>query len=99
MQRLAAAQWLAETGDNERARRLLRYQDAAIWPSWLYSFNDVLAAPTYLARARLEETLGDARRAAGYYRQFLRRYDQPMPAHAHLVKEAQEALGRLGEGP
>jgi serine/threonine-protein kinase len=98
VQRLAAAQWLAETGDSERARRLLRYLDAAVWPSWLYSFNDVLAAPTYLARARLEEDGGDARRAGAYYRQFLRRYDQPMPAQAALVREANEALARLGEG-
>jgi hypothetical protein len=95
VQRLAAAQWLAQTGDTERARRLLRWQDARSWPGWLYSLNDVLAAPTYFTRARIEETLGDTARARRYYRHFLRRYDQPMQSQAHLVEEARSALARM----
>ena len=96
VQRLAAAQWLAESGDSERARRLLRWQDARQWVGWLNSLHDVLAAPTYLARARIEETLGDTARARHYYGHYLRRYDQPMPSQAHLVEEARVALARMG---
>ena len=80
----------------ERARLLLRWQEARQWVGWLYILNDVLAAPTYLARARIEETLGNSAQARHYYRHFLRRYDQPMPSQAHLVKEAKAALARIG---
>jgi hypothetical protein len=66
---------------------------------WLYAFQQALAAPTFLAGARLEEQLGNSERAIEYYRQFLRRYDQPMPSQAHLVDEARVALVRLaGQG-
>jgi hypothetical protein len=58
----------------------------------------VLSGPTYLARARLEELHGDPGRAREYYLQFLRRYDQPMPAQEHLVEEARAALARLSGG-
>jgi serine/threonine-protein kinase len=95
IQRLAAAQWLQEAGELELATRLLRYQDAAIWMGWLWSFHDALAGPTHLLRARLEEQRGDPARARDHYRQFLRIYDQPMPSSAHLVEEARNALARL----
>jgi tRNA A-37 threonylcarbamoyl transferase component Bud32 len=99
VQRLAAAQWLAEAGDDERARRLIRWQDAVTFDGWLLAFQQGLAAPTYLLGARLEEQAANRKRAAEYYRQFLRRYDQPMPSQAHLVDEAKAALVRLaGEG-
>jgi TolB-like protein len=98
VQRLLAARWLQEAGEIEEAVRLLRWFDA-----WLYgpqtprTVGHVLAGPTFLARARLEELRGERRRAAEYYRRFLQVYDQPMPSQAHLVKEAKEALARLGE--
>ena len=98
IQRLAAAQWLQEAGEVEQAARLLRYQDAAIWGGWAWTFHAALAAPTHLMRARLEEERGDAERARKHYRQFLRLYDQPMPSVAHLVEEAKGALARLSPG-
>jgi hypothetical protein len=96
--RLAAAQWLGEAGDVEQARRLLRWHDAegTYIPCALWTLVYTLGAPTYLARARLEEADGDPHRAREYYRQFLRRYDQPMPSQVHLVEEARAALARLG---
>jgi serine/threonine-protein kinase len=98
--RLAAAQWLAEAGDVEQARRLLRWHDAeATYPGALYTLVYTLGAPTYLARARLDDAGGDRHRARQHYRQFLRRYDQPMPSQAHLVEEAKAALLRLGGEP
>jgi TolB-like protein/tetratricopeptide (TPR) repeat protein len=97
--RLAAAQWLWESGDVEQARRLLRWQDAegTYTPCALWTLVYTLGAPTYLARARLEEAGGDHRRAREYYQQFVRRYDQPIPSQVHLVEEANAALARLGE--
>jgi hypothetical protein len=95
--RLAAAQWLAEAGDPERARRLLRWQDLLVLGGWRWTLHDVLAAPTYLARGRLEEAGGDAERAREHYQQFLMRYQQPISSQAHLVEEARQALARLQE--
>jgi hypothetical protein len=97
VQRLAAAQWLQEAGDVERAVRLLRWKDALIADEMgtLYTIGHVLAGPTFIARARLEELRGDRRRAAEYYRRFLQVYDQPMPSQVHLVGEASSALARL----
>jgi serine/threonine-protein kinase len=94
VQRFFAAQWLGEAGDVEQARRLLRWHDAP-WPGWAWTSGDVLAGPTYLVRARLEEARGDSALAGDYYRQFLRRYDQPIPSQVHLVQEATAALARL----
>jgi hypothetical protein len=95
--RLAAAQWLAEAGDGERARRLLRWQDIYAFGGWRWTFHEVLAAPTYLARGRLEEAAGNREGAREHYQQFLMRYRQPIPSQAHLVEEARQALVRLQE--
>jgi serine/threonine protein kinase/tetratricopeptide (TPR) repeat protein len=96
LHRLAAAQWLAEAGEGERARRLLRWQDAfVVWGEWLWVFSDVLAGPVYLARARLEESHGKPDKARFYFRRFLQIYDRPMPGQVHVVEEAKMALSRL----
>ena len=96
VQRLAAARWLQEAGALAEASRLLRWQDAP-WNGC--SECDVLGGPTFLARARIEVARGDSGRAREYYRQFLRRYDQPMASQAHLVEEANAALARLAREP
>ena len=98
VQRLFAAQWLGESGDLEQARRLLRWQDAAWW-GWSWTSGYALGGPTYLARARLEEARGDSAHAREFYRQFLRRYDQPMPSQAQWVQEATAALAQLSREP
>ena len=95
--RLAAAQWLAEVGDVEQARRLLRWQDIYTFGGWRWTLHEVVAAPTYLARGRLEEAAGDPERAREHYQQFLMRYRHPIPSQAHLVEEARQALARLQE--
>jgi hypothetical protein len=97
--RLAAARWLQDAGQLDEAARLLRWYDARpeFLKGTLTTVSQVLAGPTYLARARLEEARGERRLAAEYYRYFLRAYDQPMPSQEHLVAEAKEALARLVE--
>jgi hypothetical protein len=91
VQRLAAAQWLLETGDLDQASRLLRWQDAP-WLGRPWTVGDALSGPTYLLRAYIEEARHRPRPAREYYEQFLRRYDRPMPSQAHLVEDARAAL-------
>jgi serine/threonine-protein kinase len=95
--RLVAAGWLQEAGGLEEAARLLRWQDAATTDhrGTLQIVGRVLAGPTWLTRARLEEARGDRRRAEEYYRQFLQEYDAPIASQAHLVEEARAALAGL----
>ena len=96
VQRLAAAQWLLEAGAPDEAGRLLRWQDAP----WNGCQECVaLTGPTLLARARTEMARGDSGSAQGYYREFLRLFDQPMPSQAYLVEEAKVALTRLSGEP
>ena len=48
-----------------------------------------------LQRARIEDARGHPALAEAQYRQFLTRYDMPMPTNRHLVEEANAALARL----
>ncbi|HEX5574704.1 MAG TPA: serine/threonine-protein kinase [Gemmatimonadales bacterium] len=93
VQRMMAAEWLRQAGDLETARRLLRWQDQ-LWLGRAWTFNDVVSAPAFLMRAQIEEQLGSHQRARGYYQQFLRRYDRPVPSQVHLVEEAKTALAQ-----
>lgn len=89
-----AAQWLQEPGDLEWAARLLRYQDEPD-RDWSWLIRGALSGPTYLARARIEERRGNSALALEYYKQFLRRYDAPIPALRSMVEEARDARARL----
>ncbi len=92
--RLAAARWLLEAGDSAQSARLLTWHQAAHkGPFW--GGTEVTAGLAYLEMAKLEDARGDPGLAAEYYRQFLRRYDRPMPAQQHIVHEAEVALARL----
>jgi serine/threonine protein kinase len=95
LQRFAAAQWLREAENLEEATNLLRWQEAPDWRGWAWTFGFALDGPTYLARARIEDGRGRDSLAQEYYRQFLRRYDSPMPSQVALVQEARAALARL----
>jgi hypothetical protein len=90
--RLAAASWLLEDGDTVKAAHLLTWHDANI-PGWHWSF--VVRPLAFLMQARIAEAWGDTATASARYRQFLRRYDRPLPAQAHMVNEARLALARL----
>jgi tetratricopeptide (TPR) repeat protein len=96
--RLAAAQWLHEAGDLDRAARLLRWQEnGSLLHAWGWTSTYALDAPAYLVRARIEQSRGQDSLAQEYYNQFLRRYDSPMPSQVHLVQEARDALARIQE--
>jgi hypothetical protein len=93
--RLAAARWLAASGDADQALRLLTWVDGPyfIHPSTVYS---VMLTPLVdLERGRIEEQRGRAGSARNYYREFLRRYDRPVTGHRGLVEEAKTAMVRL----
>lgn len=91
--RLSAATWLLEAGDTAQALHLLTWHEARFVGNWAWSW--VVGPLAYLMQARMEEASGDARSATEHYRQFLGRYDSPLPAQRHLVDEATAALARL----
>ncbi len=94
--RLAGARWLASTGDAEQALRLLRWVDAAFLPHPSTAYTLMFAGLADLERGRIEEQLGHAELARGYYQRFLRRYDRPVRQHLPLVEEARTRLSALG---
>jgi hypothetical protein len=57
-------------------------------------YNIMFVGLADLERGRIEDRLGHAELAAGYYRRFLQRYDRPVPPHAGLVEEAKRRLGK-----
>jgi hypothetical protein len=88
---LAGARWLLETGDTVQAARLLLWHQTFQWgPYW--SGTLVLAPLAYLELARIEKVRGTVALTHEYYRQFLRRYDRPMPSEEPLVEEARREL-------
>jgi len=93
--RLAAARWLAASGDADQALRLLTWVDGPffIHPSTVYSV--MLTGLVDLERGRIEEQRGRDDSARNYYREFLRRYDRPVIGHRRLVEEAKTAMVRL----
>jgi hypothetical protein len=95
VQRFAAGTWLQEAGDSKQAGRLL---DVGGCGSWRWTSSCGIEPLAYLARARIEEAGGRDSLAQAYYRQFLRRYDRPLPAQVGLVQEAKAAVDRLGSG-
>ena len=91
---LAAARWLLEAGDTARASGLLVWHQSA-QKGTFWAGTEVTAGLAYLEMAKFEDARGDPGVAGEYYRQFLRRYDRPLPAQQHLVHEAEVALARL----
>jgi hypothetical protein len=93
--RLAAARWLAGSGDGDQALRLLTVVDGPylLHPSTPYSI--MLTGLVDLERGRIEERSGRNDLALNYYREFLRIYDRPVIAHRPLIEEAKAAVARL----
>ena len=93
--RLAAAEWLLQSGDTVLARKTLGFH----WkeaPGWYGSAATAPAASLALHRlAVVEEALGNDDLATEYYQEFLRRYDMPPPDHQQWVDDAKESLARL----
>jgi hypothetical protein len=93
--RLHGANWALATGDTLTAERLLEWRDAVFQLSQTATFAIPLTPLFELARARIADRRAPAATAAIHYREFLRAYDLPVPAHRHLVEEARSALRRL----
>jgi tetratricopeptide (TPR) repeat protein len=85
--RITAARWLRETGRAGEAATLLRWHEAVQVPAQLAADIDaMLDAIIFFERARTAEALGRINDARRFDREFLRRYDMPVPAHRHLVE-------------
>ncbi len=95
--RLAAARWLVAEGDTAQAARLLNWHQAVPSEPAAVGPHVMLEGLAYLEQARIEDARGRSDLARRYFEEFLRRYDMPVPAHRHLVEEAQAALARLEE--
>jgi TolB-like protein len=93
LSRFAASQWVLASGDTATSARLLTWVEADGGPGGWGTF--LLEGLAELQRARIEDARGHPALAQAHYRQFLTRYDMPMPVNRHLVEEAREALGRL----
>lgn len=94
--RLTAARWLLAHNDTAAASGLLAFHEGVPFPLPLTSHaNYILAGPAYLERAGIEAAAGRYDRAHAFYAQFLRRYQQPVPAHQPMVDEARAAVARL----
>jgi serine/threonine protein kinase/tetratricopeptide (TPR) repeat protein len=91
---MAASRLLLEQGDTSRALKLLVWHQAMIPKSWEPYRWQVFAPLAYYEMARIKQALGRTEEAREDYRQFLRRYDMPPPAHHHHVDEANAALRR-----
>ena len=92
--RLAAAEWLFAAGDTTQAARLLNWIDAD-FAVGLASTGGTVRPLVELERGRIAEAQGHPDLASQHYREFLIRYDMPVPAHRHLVEEANAAMTRL----
>jgi hypothetical protein len=88
--RLAATNWSLIVGDTSAALEKLGDIPAIFGPQHV-----IFDGPMYLERGRIREALGQKDGARHDYRQFLQRYDMPVPAPRHLVEEAHAALRRL----
>ena len=93
--RLAAARWLAASGDTDQALRLLIWIDGPFLLHNSTTWSTMLTGLVDLERGRIEERAGRTELARKYYEEFLRLYDRPVPAHRPLVEEAGAALVRL----
>ena len=91
--RIAAAQWLFASGDTTQAARLLTWVDGEFGFGALTAI--ALRPLVELERARIEEAQGHTEQALAHYRQFLLRFDAPMPSQRPLLTEAREAVARL----
>jgi hypothetical protein len=92
--RLAAARWLSEEGEDVRAARLLRWCEAEPPERWfeIRQASRIVTGIANFERARIEAAGGRAGPARTYYRQFLAEYDLPPPAHRWMIRAAEAAL-------
>ncbi len=92
--RIMGARWLVELEALDQAARLLTWHEAVRWGATNPEerINRTLEPLALLERGRIEAAQGRSRHAAGYYAQFLERFDRPVPALTVLRAEADAAL-------
>ena len=92
--RLAEADAFLAAGDTARAQRLLVWHEAEFTNG--DNLTPQLFAPlAYDRLARIEQAQGRIALAREHYRQFLRRYDQPVASLRPLVEQARSALATM----
>jgi DNA-binding SARP family transcriptional activator/TolB-like protein len=97
LNRLAAAQWLRESGRPDQVDRLLTWVEAVEFPAYhAAEASAVFTATAYYERALAAESLGRDDVARRHYARFLRRHDAPTPTHRERVERARRVLA-MGE--
>jgi serine/threonine-protein kinase len=92
--RLHAAAWLRETGDDGEAARILTWPDA-IGRSWPGALNVTFGWIGLVHRAEIAESMGQTDRARLYYSRFLERHDMPVAAFQPMINRARAGLDRV----
>ncbi|MEX2178353.1 MAG: serine/threonine-protein kinase [Gemmatimonadaceae bacterium] len=95
LSRLTASRWLQAMGRSAEASRLLVWHEGVGLHRDFYAAKHLTESLVVLERARLAESMGEAADASRFYREFLERFDRPMPVHEPLVAEARAAIARL----
>jgi hypothetical protein len=92
--RLAAGRWLRETGGLDEAIRLLRWTEGAytLYPGAAESVGAATIVEYELGR--VAEAAGAIDEAVRRYREFVRLYDLPPPAHRPMVAHARGFVER-----
>jgi TolB-like protein len=93
--RLLAASWLRELGDDDEALRLLAWHEAIPGPALLQAWNTALGGIALVDRAELAESAGDVARARAYFERFVAQYDRAGAGVQPLAARAAAGLERL----
>jgi tetratricopeptide (TPR) repeat protein len=96
--RLLAARWLRQLGDDGEAVRLLSWADG-LGDSWVTALKVTFGWIGFVDRAEAAASMGQPDRARLYYTRFLERHDLPGPALLPLVERARAGLARIPEAP
>jgi TolB-like protein len=96
--RLHAARWLREIGDDGEAGRLLTWSDG-LGTSWPTTVNVTLGWIGFVDRAEIARAMSQTDRARRYYIRFLERHDMPVPALEPLLERARAGLEQTMREP
>jgi TolB-like protein len=96
--RLFAASWLRQLGDDDEALRLLAWHEAIPGPALLQAWNTAVGGIALVDRGEIAESAGDLERARAYFERFAAQYDRIGGGMQPLADRAAAGLERLRAG-
>jgi tRNA A-37 threonylcarbamoyl transferase component Bud32/tetratricopeptide (TPR) repeat protein/TolB-like protein len=91
--RLNAAQWLRQIGEDGEAARLLTWSEG-LGRSFATALNVTFGWIGFVDRAEIAEMMGQTDRARYFYARFLERHDMPVPGLVPLLERARAGVER-----